>query len=176
VLKAPYTTNCSYRSFCGTEQKLFDALVSASKIQQSIPYVIVQPCLYNRKEYKVVCFNERAMYICNPSITGRKSKDGICIAFSTPSAIMEFANLAIQEAKANLPYLLCDGLFRVDIMQGGDGFCKVNEFESLEANYEDLGKNQHLTEYKIVHLLTQYWMKKIMECFEELINTAVRRS
>jgi len=91
------------------------------------PYVMLQPYLYNRKEYKVTLYNGKALYICK---SVRRIKER---AFSNSTEIMRFAETAVAMLKCETTAIDLEGVIRVDIMQGNDGSLIVNEFESLEA-------------------------------------------
>ena len=68
VLKAPFTTNCHYIRYLKTINAVVDAIVSANaKLFCTIPYVMLQPCMQNRQEYKVVMYNEVVQYVSSNS-------------------------------------------------------------------------------------------------------------
>jgi hypothetical protein len=123
---------------------------------------MIQACMRNRKEYKVVVFNESVQYL---SFNSKKSKP--CIAFSKKphKELFEFAQQAVQDLKINCPELISDGLIRVDIFQDKYNDFVVNEFESLEANYYSIGIEDMLLSEK----LTEYWINKI-KSFVGVIN------
>ena len=170
VLKAPFTTNSSAIRFL----KCFRALsrqVAAwfSKFGGNIPYLILQPCLLNRKEYKVVCLGSKPMYIAK--ITGhdsRKSSDGVNRAFCSCSELKNFASKAVERMEFRRPgVVLSDGLFRVDIMQMQDGRMVVNELEGFEANYDSLciAEEGYVKSY-----LRVYYSRKLLALFSEFMR------
>ena len=63
------------------------------------------------------------------------------------------------------PWMIVDGLMRVDVFEAQDGRLVVNEFESLEAQYEA---------YKIelngemIKNLENYWLTKLIFYLESL--------
>ncbi len=99
-----------------------------------VPYFIVQPCLANKKEYKI-CF------LTNPH-TGEKYEPFLCTnphpkgtAFVNRHdhrRLYEFAKRAKQLYEENVSAHV-HPVFRVDIMRLQRGKFVVNEFESLEA-------------------------------------------
>jgi len=52
---------------------------------------------------------------------------------------------------------LGDGLTRVDVMVSSDGSMRVNEYESLDANFSKLGQND--IEKKIRQNITDYYVE-----------------
>ena len=101
-----------------------------------VPYLIVQPRLANRKEYKVCILSnpytgiEREPFLCTHP---HEPSDGYAfIEKYDRTKLFQFAKhaKAIYEAKIGpLTY----PLFRVDVMRLQNGKLVVNEFESLEA-------------------------------------------
>ena len=101
-----------------------------------VSYLIVQPRLANRKEYKVCILTDPHTgeqlepFLC---INPRESSDGR--AFDNKyqhSGVFAFAKLAkrmYEEYVSPLTY----PVFRIDIMRLQNGEMVVNEFESLEA-------------------------------------------
>ena len=76
VVKSPFNTNSHYVKFYQMDD--FDKMVlSLKRLHEdkivgfsTIPYVMIQPCMYNRKEYKVICLENRAAYIADISGAG----------------------------------------------------------------------------------------------------------
>ena len=125
------------------------------KYVDRIPYVMVQPCLKNRMEYKIVCRDGKACYVSSPA-----QKAGHRSAFSLAPhvGILAFAEHAIQVLKANIPATLSDFLIRVDVMQMNDGTLVVNEFESMEALYTSRpAEAEHFT----YQWLEAYWARQL---------------
>jgi hypothetical protein len=124
---------------------------------QLLPYVIIQPCLHNRREMKVVCFGGRPLYVSTSS--AKRSSDGInrSIPNKPHEKLFKFVEHAMHCYLTHCPYAILDGLFRVDVMQTKDGEYVVNEFESLEAAYY---KGDY--EEALVHtFLEKYWFEKL---------------
>jgi hypothetical protein len=161
VLKAPFTTNSGYVKFPKTLTALKASLkLACHDLYGKIPYVMVQPRLFNRRESKVVCIGGVPSYIC--AVAANHATGPV---FATPREIIAFAQKAIDKARIKLPHLLYQGLFRVDVMcrQKGRKLI-VNEFESLEANYGATG-NLENTEQKVREYLEMYWEDRLIESF-----------
>jgi len=121
---------------------------------------MIQPCMYNRKEYKVVALNNVPTYIASiASGRGKKSAGGVNQQFGDTDSLLEFAGKAIGTFRLNAPFAITDGLFRVDVFQDVTGKMVVNEFESLDANYSALTHLQMATH----SFLIKYWENKITE-------------
>ena len=96
---------------------------------------MIQPCMKNRKEYKVVYIpRKEILYISN--IRGAKHSNGRK-AFSSGDhhELYTFIKKAVEFFLVDCPYAICDGLFRVDVFMNEYKDFVVNEFESLEACY-----------------------------------------
>ena len=161
VIKAPFTTNCESVKF----PKNFDSMQQfmgtlSRKYFGHIPYLMIQPCMYNRKEYKVVALNNVPTYVASiTSGRGKKSAGGINQQFGDTDSLLDFAGRAIESLRLNAPFAITDGLLRVDIFQDVTGEMVVNEFESLDANYSAL---THL-QMAAYSFLIKYWENKITE-------------
>jgi hypothetical protein len=157
VLKAPYTTNCHYVRFCKTMHSVLNNLFIANiKLFGSIPYVMLQACMKNRQEYKVVVFNEEVQFV---TANARRARPSISFSKRPHYKLIQFAQDAVQDLKKSCPEFLCDGLVRVDIFQNENGDMIVNEFESLGANYYTNNDVDMLFSQKLVH----YWELKLTD-------------
>jgi len=141
---------------------------SLSKIYYGhLPYLMIQPCMFNRKEVKIVVLNNAPLYKAGIT-TGScaRSKTGINRAFSDLDGLLTFASKAVDKFREAAPYAVTDGLFRVDIFQTATGQMVVNEFESLDAGYGTAAKAGLGIDYQSVTwtFLKTYWQKKIEEC------------
>lgn len=169
VMKAPFTTNSSYCKFAKTFDNLVSFLVTACRTDYgSIPYMMIQACMNNRKEYKVILLGGEPAYLARiAGHSSKRSSNGINKAFSKPphTEIMEFAKLSMQRCSQLCPNLLTDGLFRVDIFITIDKRLVVNEFESLEANYPS---NIETEAFAAHQFMQTYWARKIIACFANL--------
>lgn len=140
MVKLPYTTNGQFVVFCKTVDEIFEALSTACASYGSrIDYAMLQPCMKNRKEYKVVYYGGAARYVSNI-----KQKHAGERAFSaTPhSSLFAFANNAVDALSAKNPTFQNDGIVRIDIFQTCANRLVVNEFESLEACIYSSPKNE----------------------------------
>jgi hypothetical protein len=131
VLKTPFSTN--KRNICWP--KSFDDVISllarkSHMLYGLIPYIMLQACMANKREYKVIVLDRIARYVSrNPSIQGR------AFSIDPHEKLLEFATYAVNILSQNCPAFIADGLLRVDIFQTAKGNFVVNEFESLEASY-----------------------------------------
>jgi hypothetical protein len=163
VIKAPFTTNCESVRFPKSFDQMKTFMGSLSKKYfGNVPYLMIQPCMYNRCEVKIVVLNNEPLYRADIS-TGRtaKSNGGIRRAFSDLDGLLTFARIALEKLRSSSPYAITDGLFRVDIFQTLSGQMVVNEFESLEADYGC--KPSGSTDFQSFTwtFLSNYWRKKI---------------
>lgn len=128
-----------------------------------IPYLMIQPCMYNRKEYKIVSLNQVPTYIASIA-SGRNKQSGCGInkAFAKTDDLLAFAEEAIRRFRLHAPYAITDGLLRVDVFQDVNGKMVVNEFESLDAEY---GCSSYDARYQnAAHsFLAKYWEKKMAD-------------
>ena len=129
--------------FCNSINEIYAAIetLAGKQTNLNVPYLIVQPRLANRKEYKICILSDPYKdeqlqpFLCihpKPSSEGR--------AFFSAD-VLEFAKLAkrkYEEFVSPLTY----PVFRVDIMRLQNGKLVVNEFESLEAMIQS-GSNGH---------------------------------
>jgi hypothetical protein len=162
VVKRPYVTNTKFPFFYTAFDSVVEHMHStvediAHRSIQEISYTMIQPRMANRYEAKVACFNGKAMYVAfrlrfGPSI-------------GADSEVMPFAEFAINELQRNCRHAILDGLVRVDIFKNGSGKFVVNEFESLDADYN------HAEEGDINILLEAYWLDKMNGYVEQLVLT-----
>ncbi len=170
VVKAPYTTNCSYIRFVSSFEGVVAACNKACQdLFGSIPYVMVQPKMYNRREHKVICWDGEPHFICSFSNSGSTVSEGginksFCGVFPHRE-LFDFVKHSVQVAKGSCPQLLTDGLFRVDVFQRVDGSFVVNEFESLEANFPCL---RGILEFQTFAFMKLYLSRKLIECVKRL--------
>ena len=161
VVKVPYTTNQKYRRLKTVEDIVRTVLGHRDQYLDVIPYVMLQAYLHNTVEYKVVCFNGKAMYEasidqCNRA-RGRKK------SFSTKQKRFEFAEEVLQKLKTVCPSLELSSVVRVDIF-----WCDylnkmvVNEFESLEARC-DATDRECVKEIVLQRHLCIYHANKLLE-------------
>ena len=109
------------------------------------------------KEYKVVCFQEQVQFLTsNPKKAGGKS-----FSVAPHEELFQFASQALQDLKVNCHEFISDGLVRIDIFQNRYGKFVVNEFETLEANYESERKCDFEMTSAFTEKLTAFWLEKI---------------
>lgn len=131
VVKLPYTTNGQFVEYCSSEDDIFAALsMACANFGQRISYAMLQPCMKNKKEYKVVYYKYGAKYVATI-----KQKHTNERAFSTHphEFLFTFANNAVMALSIANSCFLEDGVLRIDIFQTASNRLVVNEFESLEA-------------------------------------------
>jgi len=121
-------------------------------VGERIPYAIVQTCMAERHEAKVVCLNMEPRFVA--TITTQAI--GRVFSKHPHVALFEFVRSALNELKARQPRSLLDGLVRVDVFMSSRGLV-VNEFESLEACYCSC----HHNEMEVVTFLEKYWKLKL---------------
>ena len=119
-------------------------------------YLMLQPCLFNQKEYKVVL---RGFKGSTNSIAANPHHHRGEKKFSTPHELKEFAEKAISTLAKKHPGAIVEGLNRVDIMQMKSGKLVVNEIEGFEALYEKKGsRTSDETENNLTHKhMVEFW-------------------
>lgn len=153
VFKYPYTTNCIGRFYHHDENSIFTRINTSNAVHfNRFPYALLQPCLKNKQEYKIVVRGYKSKYISNIS-----QKAGERRAFGNKHELLNFAEEATFTLRRNCRSSICDGLIRVDIMTTHEGKMVVNEFEGLEALYSGKAGEEHET----FDFLVKYWVGKI---------------
>jgi hypothetical protein len=161
VVKAPYETNSQIIKFCKTKAAVAATLKSLSiSLSGCIPYLMVQPCLVNRTEYKVVLLAGVAAYVASINQKGHGFNNK-SFSKSPHTAIKRFAESAVKMLQINNPHSICGGLVRVDIMMNACGDLVVNEFESLEAA---IYSSNPTLEFKARMWLVKYWKTVLKQC------------
>ena len=165
VVKLPYVTNSEGLSFCKTEGDIIDSIErKSSQYGNRMSYAMVQPCLANRKEYKVVILGGSAQYIADIN-----QRDGLGSPFSEAPhhAIKCVAEKACEILEARCSALI-DPILRVDVMQSKNGLV-VNEFESLEAAY--YSNKFDKCELMVHYFLERYWLEQIRQLAAHFLGT-----
>jgi hypothetical protein len=124
-------------------------------IQRGMPYFMVQPMMSNRREFKIVLFNHRALYIsASPTQTL-----GFAFKKENMEYIFKFSEYALNVCKEKCPHMITDGLIRIDVFENQNNNLIVNEIEGLEAKYD------HATKFELTGDLEQklqmYWTEKL---------------
>lgn len=160
VIKGPFTTNSQCIKFVHSIEGMNKSLrLLSNRFFGHLPYLMIQPCMYNRREYKVVVLNNSPVYIAGISTGSKaKSKNGVNRAFADFEELQQFAGQAIERLRLAAPFAITDGLFRVDIFQTAAGKMVVNEFESLDAEYQSPASGTAEATYTF---LEKYWCHKI---------------
>ena len=160
VIKAPFTTNCESVRFPKSYPEMLRFMGSLSKKYYGhLPYLMIQPCMFNRKEVKIVALNNQPVFKAGIVTLGNcRAQLGINRTFAETKDILQFANIALLKLRAAVPFAITDGLFRIDIFQTASGQMVVNEFESLEAAYESKTIGADEATYQF---LQNYWLVKI---------------
>lgn len=150
VIKLPFVTHSLGIKFTKDRSKIPSIIeYMVLKYSSFVPYVMVQPCVPNRLEYKVVLLDGVPRYHHTKG-SGR--------SFGCIDSVYSFASTALQMLKAARPATICKGLVRVDIMQNPRMGFVVNEFESVEADYNcsDINKSAAAADY-----LRLFWQESI---------------
>jgi hypothetical protein len=92
--------------------------------------------------------------------SNNKSKNGVNRKFAEEGELLQFAQTALERFRAAAPFAITDGLFRVDIFQTIAGNMVVNEFESLDAEYQSAISGTNEATYSF---LERYWYQKFKE-------------
>lgn len=160
VVKPPFCTNGEGLKFCKTVEKVIQALKLLSRTicsRKGIPYLLLQPCLDNRKEYKVVCLNGHPKYISNHS-RGSKGRK-----FCNEEEVKAFAFNVLQSISHRDDFII-NMLCRVDVMTY-KGRMVVNELESFEA----ATPGPRDSEAQVVPFLVEFWQHQLMLLANELM-------
>jgi hypothetical protein len=147
-------------SFCKSLLEVFTKLrVSYEEFEhgENMNYAIIQPCLANRIEYKVILINGCPKY---------HATKGNGVSFLVLPDLYNFAIKAIELLRKNCKSAILDGLVRVDIMSYKNVMI-VNEFESLEANYYGNGNRQNNLESEVTIFLQQYWFCQLESQYQK---------
>lgn len=157
VIKAPFTTNSYGVKFCKNStvlaDKLFDMCYS---YKGSMSYLLIQPCLCNKKEYKVVTLNGKCLYLAKIKGNGKS------FSVYPHYELFNFAESAVQRLQSDIPSSICSGLIRVDIMITQCGKLIINEFESLEAEFEaHAAIRDSVLQNQTENFLVEFWYSEL---------------
>ena len=169
VVKAPYTTGGNWVKYPKTLQQVFNRLYDAYvKFWGMFNYVILQPCLINRRELKVTCLGGEASHICGYSKAEKGPK------FANEEEVILFADIVIKtliKRLGNDHWL--EQMSRVDIMYSElRQSMVVNEIESLEAGYklQSIDTLSIARDSKVFTFLKSYWDQKLHETIRPLFR------
>jgi hypothetical protein len=170
VVKLPFVTNQIVKGLKTKDEVIKKLRSIFSNDKQGIyPYAMIQPCMRNRKEYKVVYIPSKSIvYVSSSTTTAGHYKK----AFPTGKDhcdLFDFVKRAVEAFQDACPHSICDGLFRVDVFMNQANKFIVNEFESLEAVY--YGKS--ILENTVTNYLKDYWYGKLIDIdlIQQLIST-----
>jgi hypothetical protein len=160
IVKKPFVTNTKV-VFCISLEEVLMALDRAGRNNSSqIYYVIIQLCMVNRKEYRVVCLNSEPIYIANIMVF----RLGYSFSVEPHVELFEFTRAAIKSLKSKRPGSFTESLLRVDIFQRRDGRLVVNEFENLEASYSSNWSNENL----VSEYVNNFWVDLLTELLKKV--------
>lgn len=159
IIKLPYATNRHGQKFVHSIQDVISTLYARyDQHSRHISYVMLQPCMLNKREYKLVFLNGEFSHFAQNSSQG---KAFLTDQKSRESAI-RFAQNALTLLKTNCSAAITDGLIRVDIFRNCFGHYVVNELESLEAShYGSAGQKGKANEDRVHVFLIEYWKAKL---------------
>ena len=171
VVKLPFVTNQIVKGIKSKDEVIKKLTSVFNNDSRGIyPYAMIQPCMKNRKEYKVVYIPAKnIIYITSTKVSNGHNKQ----AFPTGenhSDLFDFVKRAVAVFQDECPHSICDGLFRVDVFMNQANEYIVNEFESLEASYYGRPKFENA----VTHFLKEYWSGKLKNV--DLIRQLIDRS
>jgi len=165
VLKLPFTTNGEGLKFCKSLEEIIRmARKNAKQFGHRMSYSMLQPCLENRREYKVCILDGKATFVAD---INQRSRTGEPFSSVPHTDLKIFAEQACEILEN-----LCEGalalpLLRVDIMKTRNGIV-VNEFESVEACF--FSKRFDTFELQAQNFLREYWVSTISSLVTERLQ------
>ena len=165
ILKLPFTTNGEGLKFCKTVGDIFNGIrINALEFGGRLSYSMLQPCLANRKEYKIIILQGHAKYVADIS---QRKNCGTPFSDSPHTNLKKLAEKVCEIFEARCAGALVLPLLRVDIMKSKNGLV-VNELESLEACY--FSKQFDEFEAATYVGLQTFWKENIMLLVQEEIS------
>lgn len=147
-----------------------DSIVEQDHGCYFVPYLMVQPCMINRMEKKIVCINGQYRYTTHPNCSNSHKYR---YSGNLELRYKMFAENAIRVLKERIPECILDGLVRVDIFETAkndvddEPVWVVNEIETLEAIYGTTEGNEEM----IFHSgLTAYWVSILTALIQDYHN------
>jgi len=135
-------------------------------IQRGIPYLMLQPIMSNRREYKVVLFN----HVVQHTAGSYTEKAGYPFSKENLQSMVNFAEDSLRYCKNQCPFMITDGLVRVDIFENQSGQLVVNELESLEAGYEHIKIN---VTGNLNEKLKFYWKERLIKYINKCLSSKI---
>jgi hypothetical protein len=138
-LKAPYTANnLFYRGHSFPDFKsVLEEINSAFKrgVGDVFPYLLLQPTIPNRREYKVIIHDGECKYFHQRGANSYYSP-----RLNSPVAlqVMGFAKLVYDTLASKTDCCILSGLMRIDVMRithRNINKLVVNEIEGIDSNY-----------------------------------------
>lgn len=165
VLKLPYVTNQRPKYFKNPSHLWRGLRIYEREYSDIIPYAMLQPCMANKRECKMVFLNGQFAHFAKSSNIGK--------AFISTDIqreeIKRFAEMIVTRVRQQIPHSITDGLLRIDIFRNCRGAYVVNEIESLEGRYWSRGGNRALVEEQTVdRFLLEYWTDVLRKCVAAL--------
>ena len=173
IVKLPFVTNrkpFTTKSVDRMCEYLYNWVFKSESVMV-YPYIMIQPCLSNRREYKVITIpSQNITYIANAK--GR----GNAYSIAPHERILNFAMETVQYFKSRCPHAITHQLFRVDILQTRDNKLVVNEFESIDANFvPNFGRsdqpNTAALEFQVKSFVEKFWRDQLLSF--ELIRECI---
>jgi hypothetical protein len=165
-LKLPFTTNGEGLKFCKTTGDVINqARKNAADFGHRMSYSMLQPCLANRKEYKVTVVDGKATFVAD---INQRASLGEPFSQAPHRELKAFAEQCCDILESCCDGALIHPLLRVDIMQTRNGIV-VNEFESIEACF--YSKQFDKFELQTHDYLRQYWTQTITFLVTEVIQS-----
>ena len=162
ILKLPFTTNGEGLKFCKSVGEILRGVKKhAADFGGRMSYSMLQPCLANRKEYKVVLLGGTATFVAD---IAQRSHCGVPFSSPPHTVIKAFAERVCEMLESQCDGALALPMLRVDIMHSKDGLV-VNEFESLEACY--FSKHFDKWEASTFTYLQTFWKSTIESLVQE---------
>lgn len=160
IVKPPFVTCGNHFKMFQCQTKLLDHLEKffTDDIHCIFPYTMIQPCMQNRREYKVIYIPSKQTQYIVP----RSARCGHGTSFSSRphTRLFDFVRRSVDVFREHCPHAITDGLFRVDVFQTKLGDLVVNEFESLDAVYYCGGRD---TSFHVTNFLREHWFKHLTE-------------
>ena len=173
IVKLPFVTNRKPFTTKSVDRmcKYLYNWVFKSESARVYPYIMIQPCLSNKREYKVIIIpSQNITYIAN--VKGR----GNAYSIAPHERILNFAMETVQYFKSRCPHAITHQLFRVGILQTRDNKLVVNEFESIDANFvPNFGRSIHANasalEFQVKSFVENFWRDQLLSF--ELIRECI---
>jgi hypothetical protein len=155
IVKLPFVTNrkpFTTKSVDRMCEYLYN-WVFKSESARVYPYIMIQPCLSNKREYKVITIpSQDIIYIASAKGTGH------AYSLAPHERILNIAKETVQYFKTSCPHAITHQLFRVDILQTRDNKLVVNEVESIDANFvPNFGRSFHAKPHHSNIKLNRSW-------------------